>query len=447
MSSEQYGTARYPWSSVSPAALSALDLGDVSSRDFRPTNWWGRSDSIFEQEYENDLAYLAFADQASMDNLVLTQPVVKWRVGRPADLNTTNDIAIAVADLPGGGTAGYISLANSVQVGHNTLIHFIDFGVVVRVLDVDDDNSEGWTNDASTACNVKCERLSGPAVAIASGTIAQIGSVIMGEEGVPGPGYTTTPGDPVWNTMQLVGIYGSITRVQMNTDMIGGWGTHPKIRDEVYFQHRLRKQNDMLFGKRYYGTDSEGAQGQLWLSSGVVDQVKTNILNAGALGVSLTGPKLNDFLENTFDSELSSPTKDWFCGSAQFRDVRKAAMQGEALTMVELPGLRSGTKDPGTLGANMMTIQLQSGKTVRVHELRKAFGAANLTDWGVVIDPANIGFASFKGISEVWYNNIEDPAQQITRQTDGLVDTWCTMVKDESTCAIVRGGTRSLVER
>lgn len=445
--SDQYAKARFPVTSVTPAALSALDLGNVNSRDFRPTNWWGRPDEIFEQEVENDTAYLAFAEQASMANIVLTQPVVKWRVGRPADLDTTNDVAIAAADLPGGGTAGYIGLADSVGVGAGTLIHFIDYGVVVRVLDVDDDESEGWQNAATTACNVKCERLSGPAVAIPAGTVAQIGSVVMGEEGVPGPGYTTVPGDPTFNTMQLVGIYGSITRVQMEAEMVGAWGTHPKVRDDVYFQHRLRKQNDMLFGQRYYGTDSQGSQGQLWLAAGVVAQIKTNILNAGSLGVNLAGGKLNDFLERTFDSELSSASKDWFCGSAQFRDVRKAALQNDGITMLEMPGLQSGVKNPGTLGANMMVIQTQSGKVIRVHELRKAFSAKNLTDWGVVIDPANIGFGSYKGISEMWFENIETPAQAITRRTDALIDTWVTMVKDESTCAVIRGGTRALVER
>jgi len=245
--------------------------------------------------------------------------------------------------------------------------------------------------------------------------------------------------------MQLVGIYGSITRVQMETEMVDGWGTHPKVRDDVWFQHKLRKQTDLLFGHSWTGEDPQGAQGQLWLADGVVPQIKSHVMNAGALGVNLTGAKLNDFLEPTFDSELSSMSKDWFCGAAQFRDVRKAALQGDPITMLEMPALQSGTQNAGTLGAKQMTIQLQSGNTIVVHELRKAFAATNMSDWGIVLDSANIGYGSFKGLREVWYNNIETPAQAITRQTDALIDTWITLMKDESTCAAIRGGTRSLI--
>ena len=447
MSSDQYTKARYTVSTISPSQLSAMDLGDHDSRDFRPDNWWTRSSDIFEQEIENDTAYLAFLEGASVGQFEMTQPVVKWRTGRPADMYTTNDVAIAAADLPGAGTVGYIGLADSVGVGAGTMIQFIDYGVSLRVIDTDDDESEAWTNEAASTCNVKCERLSGPAVAIPVGNIAQTGSVVMGEQGTPGPGYTTVPGNPTWNTIQYTGIFGSITKMQMESEMIGGWGTHPKILDEVWFQHRLRKQNDLLFGQRYYGTDSQGSQGQLWLAAGIVPQIKSHVLNAGSLGVNLTGGKLNDFLEPTFDSENSSVQKEWFCGSAQFRDIRKAALQGEAITMEDMPGLQSGIANPGALGANSMVIRLQSGKKITVHELRKAFGAANLVDWGVIIDPANVGYGKYSALSEVWYKDIEAPAQAITRRTDALIDNWTTAIRDESTCAVVRGGTRSLLAR
>jgi len=443
--SDQYTKSEYPVTSVSPSALSALDLGNVNVQDFRPTSWWDRNSSIFEQAHENDTAYIAFLESQAVDQIDLTQPAVKYRVGRSADLWTTNDVAIAAADLPGGGVVGYIGLADSVGVGAGTILHFPDFNVQLRVLANDTAESNAWTNDAGTTCNIQCERLNGPAVAIPASTVALIGAVIMGEEGTPGPGFTTAPGDPVYRTMQLVGIYGSITRVQMETEMVDGWGTHPKVRDDVWFQHKLRKQTDLLFGHSWTGVDPQGAQGQLWLADGVVPQIKSHVMNAGALGVNLTGAKLNDFLEPTFDSELSSMSKDWFCGAAQFRDVRKAALQGDPITMLEMPALQSGTQNAGTLGAKQMTIQLQSGNTIVVHELRKAFAATNMSDWGIVLDSANIGYGSFKGLREVWYNNIETPAQAITRQTDALIDTWITLMKDESTCAAIRGGTRSLI--
>jgi len=446
--SDQYVNARYPITTIAPAQLSALDLGAAyeASRDFRVINWWGRPDEIKEQEVENDTAYLSYLQSARVEQFNITQPIIKWRVGRPASMKTTNDVAIAAADLPGGGSAGYIGLADSVIVGAGTLIHFVEYGVTVRVLDTDDDESEVWTNDAGSTCNVKCELLSGPAVAIPVGKEARIGSVVMGEQGTPGEGHTTAPGDPQWNTFQLVGIYGTITRVQMESEMIGAWGTHEKVRRDTYYQFLMGKQNDLLFGRRWFGTDSQATQGQLWLCNGIVPQIKSYVYNAGSRGLHMEGQKLNDFLEYTFDSELSSVEKDWFCGSAQFRDVRKAALQGEAITMESMPGLQSGATNPGTLGANSMVIRLQSGKKVTVHELRKAFDGA-LADWGVLVDAANVGYGSYKAIRELWFQDIETPAQRITKRTDAVVDTFSVCVKDESTMAVIRGGTRSLIQR
>lgn len=443
--SAKYALARGPWTSTTPATLSALDLS-ANVTDFRPTKWLDREDRIFEQEFENDFAYIAFLQMLDVgQKFILDQPVAKWRVGRPADMETTNDVAIAAADLPGGGVVGYISLAESLLVEANYLIHFVDYGVQLRVIAKDDDNSEGWQNAATTACNVKVERLSGPAVAIPAGTICHIGSAIMGELGTPSPSVTTTPGEPVFNTMQLVALKGSIGTIQMNTNMAGMWGTHEKVRAETWYQHLLHKQYDLLFGQRHYGTDSQGAQGQLWLSAGIVPQVKTNVLSAGNRGVNLTWDNLNEFWEGTFNSELSAGAKDHFCGSAQFRDIRRQAQQYGAM---EGPmGIQSGVQNAQTLGANTMTVRLQSGKIVRIHELRRAFKSTNLSDWGITVDKNNIRFGTFKGWEERWVENLETPEQAITLRSDAVVDTWITCVIDESTMGVVRGGSRALLER
>jgi len=437
--SDQYTKAALPWTTVSPSALSALDISDISSRDFRPTLWWDRADSIFEQAVENDTGFLAFLEgpmvAAKFD---MTQPIIKWRVGRPADLWTTNDQAISAADT-------YIELDDSLVVRTGHLLHFTDYDVTYRVLDTDDDHSEAWTNDAAAACNIRVERLAGPAVVIEANTICQSGAPLMSEIGTPHQGTTTTPGDPVFNIMTLVGIYGSISKLQMESEMIGGWGTHPKVRDDIYYQHRLRKQWSMLFAPRYTGTDSQVANSQLYMSAGVIPQIKTHVMEAGSQGVNLVGPKLNDFWENIFDSELSGSAKDHFCGSAQFRDIRKASV--EFGLEVEMLGVQSGVQNANALGLNSFRVILQSGRAVTVHELKKAFSANNMVDWGVTLDSANLGLGAYRNISEFWVDNIESPAQAITLRSDALIDTWCVNIKDESTCAVIRGGTRQLVVR
>jgi hypothetical protein len=267
----------------------------------------------------------------------------------------------------------------------------------------------------------------------------------MGEQGTPWKGITTTPGDPVWNAMTMVGIYGSITKLQQESNMVGGWGTLEKIRQDLFHQHRLAKQNAILFSQRYIGTDSQGDQGQFYRGQGIVPQIKSNVMEAGSLGINLVWPKLNDFWEQTFDSELSDATKDHFCGSAQFRDIIKTAREYGA--ELEMLGIKSGVADANSIGTNAVKVYLNSGKSVMVHELRKAFSAPNMADWGVTVDKMNLGNAKFNGISEVWHEDIESNAQKITVKSDALTDTWMTLVKDESTMGVIRGGTRALLDR
>ena len=432
--SQQYTKHDALWTTVAPSDLSALDIGTVGVSDFRPGLWWGRDDEIFKQEYENDLAYLAWLTMNDQKSFPMTQPIVQWRVGRPADMWSTNDKAIAATDT-------YIELVDNLVVRTGFMLHFVDYGVEYRVIDTDDDYSKGWVNGNGDACTLKVERLAGPAVAVAKGRVANAGVPLMGELGTPSRGTTTTPGDPVFNYMSLVGIYGSISILQLQSEMVDGWGTHTKLMEDITYQHRLRKQFQMLFGHRYTGDDPQGAQGQLYMSAGAVDQIETNVLNAGSLGVNLTWPKLNDFWENLFDSELSGSTKDHFCGAGQFRDIRKTAVDAEML------GIQSGETNKLSIGANSMVVTLESGRTVKVHELKKAFAATNLTDWGITLDQSNMGMGGYKGMSEVLVENIENPAQAITKWSDALYDSWTLCIKDESTCGMIRGGTRGLVTR
>lgn len=424
---------------VSPSQLSALSIDSMSVTANRPILWWDRDEGTFNQAVENDTAYLAFLESGLVAaKFDMTSPVIKYRVSRPADLTSFNAKAIAAADT-------YISLDDSLIVRTGQLLNFTDYDTQYRVLDVDDDLSSGWQNNAGDACNIKVERLVGPAVAIPANTVAQAGTAVMSELGTPGPATTSVPGDPVYNNITLMGMYCGISKLQMESTMNGAWGTHPKIRDDMYYQHRLRKQMSMLFDHRYTGVDSQLAGSQIYISAGVIPQIKSHIMEAGSLGVNLVGGKLNDFWESLFASELSSSDKVHFCGSAQFRDIRRAAV--EYGMEVERLGIQSGAQNPMSLGANTMVVTLQSGRRVTVYELRKAFGAANMVDFGVTLDAGNIGVGAYKNLQEVWFENVESPLQAITKRTDAMIDTWTVCVKDESTCGVIRGGTRGLVTR
>ena len=66
---------------------------------------------------------------------------------------------------------------------------------------------------------------------------------------------------------------------------------------------------------------------------------------------------------------------------------------------------------------------------------------------GFELDAANVGVGAYRNLKEVWYDDIETPAQAITLKSDALIDTWTLALKDESTCGVFRGGSRGLVDR
>ena len=94
-----------------------------------------------------------------------------------------------------------------------------------------------------------------------------------------------------------------------------------------------------------------------------------------------------------------------------------------------------------------MRVVLESGKAVEVIELRQSFASPNLVDWGVTLDSNNVGYGSYRNISEVWFKDIENPAQRTTLISDALIDTWMIAMKDESTCAVIRGGAQAQINR
>jgi len=436
MSAQKYALARYPWTSISPSALSALTIGDVNVTQFRPTLWWDLPTDMYEQAIPNDMALLAFLEAPQMGQFPMNQPVVKYRCSRPADLWTTNKYAIVAADT-------YIELNDPVLAGVGRMIRFTQYEVGYRVLDVDDDHSEGWVNAAGDACNAKVERLTGPAVAIAIEQVARPGAPVMGELGTPKLGFTSTPGDAYFNTISLVGLYGSISRLQMESAMINGWGTHPTIKQDTLFQHLFLKQNEVIFGQRHYGTDSQGAEGQLWLSDGLLAQLTDNVLDAGNDGVNLTWTNLNDFWELLFDSENSDTAKHHFCDAAQFRDIRREATAAGCLK--ESAGVESRVKNAATLGAPRMVVQLQSGMEVNVNLLRRALRSPDTRNFGFTIDAKNTAIGGYPGISMLPVDNLEAPAQAVTVQSDGIIDTWCPVVRDKSTGGIIKGGVPGVI--
>jgi len=444
MSVSTYTWQRGPWSSISPSAASSLDFNNISVENIRPAFWHQRTDAEQETKAYNHEALLSFLeDEFSTPQFATDNPVVKFRCDAAPDFYTTNDKAIASSDT-------YMELNDSIIAEEGRIIRCPKYGVEYRVLDVDDDHSEGWTNGAGDACNVYYEQLTGPVIAIPLGNYFHFGEGVMGEQGEPKRAMTSVPGDWFWNSMSYVGLFDGITDIQQKANMLRGWGTHPRLRDDVYFQHRYSKQQAVLFAHRHFGTDSQGAEGNLWIANGIVPQIQTNILSADDNGVNLTYGILNDHWERLFDSELTAPEKHHFCDAAQYRTIRMLAQQAGALEG-EYPVLSTkqamDTTGMDSYGVPMMDIVLQSGMHIYVRQLRKAFSSPDFRGFGVTLDRGQHGvvFGHYNGINEVWHDDIETNPRRITMRSDAVVDSWVTLLPNESLNGLIFGGVPGLV--
>jgi hypothetical protein len=302
---------------------------------------------------------------------------------------------------------------------------------------VDDDYSEGWTNNNGDACNVKIDstKIGGPVVAVAVGAYAYPGAPRLGEMGEAKQGVTTTPGDPRYNLISFAAIYFTMSKMQYNSEMLSGWGTLPKEMENIDFQLDQRVQTDLLFAQRSTWFDAD--EKQCYQSAGIIPQLKGTSLDIGKLGGSATYANLVDFWDPMFESRLSSASKDHFCGSAQFRDILKVARDANRLM--------DGPKYSADLGSNTFSVSTEAGRTVNVHQEKWAF-SGGLSDWGVTLDSANLGFGQYRGFGKQWIMDIQ-PKSAITSFSHALMTSYGVNVYDDSTMGVIRGGTKGLIVR
>lgn len=428
--SAQNALVRGTYTSISPTALTSLDLGDVGLSYLRPPDWWDSELSFNMQGQENDTAFLAYLQNPTGMSIDLTQVLINWRCSRAADLWTTNTFAIAVADQ-------YMRLVDPVLAGVGRGFKFIKYGIEFRILDTDDDLSEGWVNGAGNACNVKFERLTGPLVVIPAGEYGEPGHGILPELGSPAQAFSQTPGDPYWNTFSMVGLYVAMSRLQEATQMATEYGTFSHLTGGLWYQHRMAKQGDLIFSRRYIGPDSQG-NGQIYKCDGVLPQIITNVFDAGEDGVNLVWPNLNDWWERTMNTNNSSGSKDHWCDSQQWSAI--LAQAAGAGMLVEGPMLQDRSANASALGARVFTTRTAGGGTVRVHLLRRALSTPATRNFGFTLDPANVGYGAFRAISELYVNDFLNKEASLTQHGDCLLDTYSTILKDESTCMVIRGG-------
>jgi len=416
-----------PLSTINPSKIGA-QATDVFDSQYRPFQWM--TDPLNEnmQQPENEAALYSLLQKLPMKGNAWTNPTLWWRVENRLDMFTSLTVALAAADT-------YAKVAEPLLLKPGYIIYIPQTGEQALVLDVDADLSEGWTNDASAACNIKLDRttLVGPHLAAGIGSEVRAGVPQMGEFGEPKDGVFTIPGDPMYNFIQLFGLKISMSKMQHHSLMAGDYGTHQQLvkENEAYLSQML--QNTILFGRRQSVSTDEG---MVYTTNGLIAQLKDNVLAAGSVGNTLTYGNLSEFIDGTCESANSSSTKYCPVGEQLFMNWLNTARQEAHLVQ--------DVKYNPALGVDEFVMSTAGGKSITVAKMRFAF-MGTLKDWGLVLDMSNLALGEYEGFGWKWYSDLEAPMQGLTKMTDALLGSISVTIKDPSTCGVIKGGVNPLI--
>ena len=423
---------KFPVLTTNPSEIGSFEWNNR----FRVQQWDEQPESVRMQQKENDAQLLTFAQKLPRASRKWNNPIMRYSIDTRLDGHTTLTSAVSAADT-------YLKLADSYVVRVGYVIHLPESGQQMLVTAIDDDASEGWTNNATDAtCNVTVNRtkLGGPALTATSGDTVLPGAPYMGELSELRAATTTVPGDPRYNYITLAGIYFDMSKMQLNSAMSTDFGTLPKEMQNIKFQLEQRVQSSLLFANRttWYDADEK----QVYVGSGLTFQLQKHTLDLGAEGHNATWPNFNDYFEPMFESSLSSLKKDLFVGSKLFRDLLQTA---RSAGRVELNPEGKTTYYSPDLGSMTFDITTDSGKKITVHEEKFSL-AGGLSDWGFVLDSNNLGAGEYAGLGPQWFMNLQTNSE-ILKVKHGFFMSWALNVFDDTTMGIIRGGTDPIVDR
>jgi len=425
-----FSTSGMPVTTVSPAILGAQATGQFVDPMIRPLQWRTPPTDERLRQPENTAAFYTLLKMLPGKEKPWTNPVIWWRNEDRLTLFTSllkaassSDTYFDIKDAGGKIKPGYIFYLTATNEQ-------------VLVVDVDGDYSEGWTNDASGACNVKANRtfLSGPRLAAAAGAEVRMGVPIMGELGTPKEGLNTLPGDAIYNFIQLFGLYVQMSIMQRNSLMASEYGTHAKLiaDNEGYLSQFL--QATLLFGRR----DARVLAGEdmVYMTNGIIPQLQDNVLDVSGVGNSFLYGNMSEYIDMTRESANSSSSKVITCGEQLFMNLHNTARQEAA--MVEEVHYKP------ELGVESFSFKTASGVRVDVYKMRFAF-EGSMKDSGLVLDLANIALAEYSGFEWRWALGMDAPMEGLTRQTDVLLGSISCSILDPKTCGFIRGGVTPLL--
>jgi len=373
------------------------------------------------QEEDNGLLTTLIEKFAPSSGKALTEPVVWWTEDSRLDIHTTLSALSTASDTS-------LDLTDSRIATVNTFLLSPADGEVMKVTAI----------DHSTKVATVTRGYNGTAkVAKASGDKIIAFPSFMGELSDPQLGHGRLPGDPVWNCISIVSETFRVSKLQQNSVVTNNWGKVEKAVIDTMLNMRRQVGKALLFNQR--GTQTTTNDGQEYISAGVYHYIKDGLLDLGLRNSNLTWPVLNDWLEQRFDEDASSQTKELLCGLWLFKAIQRM-VRDTKMQAVE-PYFEP------SLGTRVYPITTDGGYTVNCMLDRYGLGTnEGLGDWGFLLDMAHIEGAHYNGLDFQWIQNIQDNKSVMYRE-DAYIGSFSLILKHQETMGIIRGAGQPIITR
>lgn len=400
---------------ITTTSTAALDPFDEFSR-FRVAEWENMPADPKMRYKRNPVALLEFAKSAPLKKNIIKNPKVNYTI----DGALTN-YTQATTGISASATELVVEDINITAAGHTLIVVGTQEELVVESVTV-----------ATSTITLATRGTHGPAFAIVAGAELRPGSTVIGEDGKLKDAHTSYPGDPSYNYITLSGLKFEMTEMQRNAAMVGDWGTWDMASEDCKYQLEYQLQNALIFQHRgsYYDSDEQ----QVYRGAGLMDQLSGNMLDLGNAGTNSLWEIWNDFVNPMFASNLSSDSKDVFCGHNLWADLlttarQRVCLEGEISMHV-------------TYGSDVFTMRTTEGKVLNIHNVQGMDG--EMANLGLVLDANNISGSEYDGLGPQWFLDLQDN-DEILKRSAGYFTSWETHIFDRTTMGIVRGGTKSLI--
>jgi hypothetical protein len=191
-------------------------------------------------------------------------------------------------------------------------------------------------------------------------------------------------------------------------------------RDNNLFEFRRKLENAQVFGERMELTDPDTGK-DLRFMGGITSFLSTNDLNYSAGG--LTEGDLITFARKIFSGNNGSQLRFWFTTPNQQEEIDKILINSSTL---------QSSRDENVLGVEATRLHTSFGDLMFI--LNQGFAEIGKTNWGLILDPANVRRRSLRNMKI--NRNIQ------ANDIDGRADQWIEECSIETRKEVTHGVVR-----